>query len=174
MRKLFLLDSAFICPKSRYGRFSDDKYCAAIGGGFDDCDGRSPECRIRKRALHRAKRRLARVNRIRDKRGIVPHVPTPAECFIGSINNLIARCPHKKSDETAMEREADGEQPEKHRLAGLHAETAIVDELGKVMQEKSEGEGASWGTSQRDTDADSTSATASGTSTPTEAAADER
>lgn len=164
----------FTCSRSMPSLCGDHYYCAAFGGGCQQCDGESPTCRIRARQLRRHELWVSFTDWLQKKRGIVPHVPTPVECFIGSINNLIARCPHEKSDETAMEREAEGEQPEKRRLAGLHAETAIVDELGKVMQEKSEGEGASWGTSQQVTDADSTSATASKTSASTEAATGER
>lgn len=164
----------FECSRSMPSLYGDHYYCAAFGGGCEQCDGRSPTCRIRARQLRRHERRVAFTEWLQKKRGIAPHTPTPVECFVGSINNLIARCPHKKSDETAMERESSRDHPENHHLAGLHAESVVFDELGKVMQEKSEGEGASWGTSQRATDADSTSATASETGIQTGDATDGR
>lgn len=174
MMKFSFPDILFICPKCKPSNDSGGSYCSAIGGGLKECSGRSLGCRIRRRALQRSKRKIANVGWLQKKRGIIPEKLVSDKQLIDSMSNLIAHCPCEKSDETAMEREPSRDQSENHHLAGLHAESLVFDELGKVMQEKSEGEGASWGTSQRATDADSTSATASGTGIQTGDATDGR
>lgn len=176
MSKFMLRDSDFVCPHFMYSIFGC--YCNVRGGGKEPCDGLSDECRVRSRALRRSKRRLKlaqeRQSLMQRARGIAPSVTTRIEPTIGSPDNLIPHCPRSKSDETTMEREVKRKELENRRLAGLSAETMVVDEIGKVMQDKSEGEGASWGTSQQVTDGDSTSATASETSAQTDDATGER